>query len=205
MEYHINLILTTFDKEKILVNLFGFDDLKMKAFDSISDYDVLVSSIDITNYICQGLSFFSKKDVIFDENELVFLIEDIQFISKDNYKEVSTLIQKLNGIEETSTDNIKFRNAKAKEIYEQLNKAKQKQNKSNKDSLDIKDILSILCHADGNGINIFNVGKLTIYQMYEHFERLNIKESHRRILPVWANGHLKENDKLPEWIVKTKL
>lgn len=84
-------------------------------------------------------------------------------------------------------------------------KAFESKQTSNDEGLDLKDICSILCSAPDNGINILNIGDLTIYQVYEQFERLNIKEKHDRLLPVWANGHLGDKEKLPEWIIKTKL
>ncbi|RXZ83375.1 hypothetical protein EBB07_06055 [Paenibacillaceae bacterium] len=204
VDYLVYLLLTSFNKEKILQNLFNLSEAEMETLAPYPDYEVLTEHPAIRAHICQAFSFFTKVEVTFDHINHAFNANGHVFIHRDNYRDLSCIVDELNGIDRKE-DSLRFKNNKAREIFDKLSKLRAKQKKTTNDALEFKDILSILCHAEGNGLNIFNIQQLTIYQVYEHFERLNLKESHNRILPVWANGHLKENDKLPEWIVKTKM
>lgn len=130
----------------------------------------------------------------------MFFIADA-VIDQENYLEFRNVLYELNGVKEDQAP--KFRNKKAEEYYYKMLEVRKKHNQDS--GLYLKDICSILCNAEGNGISVFNIGELTLYQVYEHFERLSVKESHRRMLKVWANGHLKEDTKLQDWLVKTNL
>ncbi|OMD67469.1 hypothetical protein [Paenibacillus odorifer] len=203
-KFYIYLIFASFNKEKILHGLFGFNNEDYMRYESENDYDVLVSHPTILQHICDSLSFFVKKNVEFDFHGNSFCIDNVMFFNKDNYIEVIKIIQELNGSTTKEENALKPSNNKAKQMLEKM-LAMSKKQENKEDYLDLKDIVSILCSAPDNGINIFNVGNLTVYQVYEQFERVNIKETHNRILPVWANGNLDKDGKLPEWITKTKL
>ncbi|NLY47352.1 MAG: hypothetical protein GX053_15430 [Tissierella sp.] len=203
LKYHINLTLATFDKESILKNLFGATDEEYEKVENFDDYDILTISTNIIKHMEEAISFFTKQEVSFNKETNSFLLSDGSEITKENYKNISEAINFLNGIEKKKEEPVNKSGKKYKKLKE-LKELRKKYNKNN-NTLELKDILSILCSVNGNGINIFNVRKLTIYQVYERFERFNVYENHIRILRVWANGLLKENSKLPEWIVKTKL
>ena len=202
MEYLINFQLTTFDKEKILLDLFQIEQDRFDSIADENDFAVLTDHPSIREHICKSLSFFVKDDVYFDVKTESFMVGEIPFININNFVEFQTCIREVNGssgIEEKE----KKMSAKAKKFQERINSFKKKAKKKD-DEIELKDIASILCSADGNGINVFNVGQLTIYQAHEQFAQVNVKEEHKRLLPVWANGHLSEGTKLPEWIKRTK-
>ncbi|ASA21821.1 hypothetical protein [Paenibacillus donghaensis] len=203
--YYSHLILASFDKERILLDLFNFDKDKYETMKNEDDFDVLVSHPTIVQYICDSLSFFINKPVNFDTHTFCFIVDNQPLCNKDNYMELSSVIKMLNGSDSEKKKETKFSSSKAKELLEKRNAMLKKINKNSDDNLDLKDVLSILCVAEGNGINVFNVKELTIYQVYEHLERMSLKDSFNRILPVWANGHLGEKGQMPEWIKKTKL
>lgn len=197
--YYLYLRIATFDSD-VLQYIFRDDIVSNSKYKST--YELFTSQGVLIQFLTQALSFFTKRKIEYHEIGKFFYIDECKILHSKNYEQFSTLLKEINGIwEEEQT---KFKNNKAKELFEKMQKLKQKIKKKN-DSLGLKDILSILCDAEGNGINIFNVGSLTIYQVYERYERLNLKENHRRILGVWSNGLLKEADQLPEWIVKSKL
>lgn len=200
--YHYYLSLATFNKDSLLQALFKPSMKEMQEISTFDDYQFLVST-PLVPEIEKALAFFTNAKVVF--NESVFEHDGIPFLTPDNYKTFSRTIQELNGLHEKESEKgkLKFRNKKTEELYYLQQELERKYNST--DSLSLKDICSILCNAEGNGITVFNIGDLTIYQVYEHFERLSVKESHRRMLQVWANGHLKEDVKLQEWLIKTKL
>ncbi|MEJ3719125.1 hypothetical protein WGM54_13980 [Paenibacillus polymyxa] len=203
MEYLIKLQFCLFNKEKILLDLFQIGEDEYLQIKDTSDFDVLTDHPQLQAYISDALSFFAKDSVVFDSKSQSFKINGLEFINKNNYIHFISTMKELNAVSDESTG-VKKKTAKAKLFQDRIDFFKKKTQKK-EDTLEIKDILSILCSANGNGIDIFNVGNLTIYQMYEQFERLNIKESFDRLLPVWANGHLSGDTKLPEWIKRTKL
>lgn len=196
--YHYYLSLATFNKDSVIEALFKPTMEQREDIRQYDDYEFLITT-PLVQDIEKALSFFTNGEVNFYED--TFYVDDHLFVSKQNYQEVSSLIQEMNGIKEKEKP--KFRNKKAEENYYLQQEMERKYNSDS--SLSLKDICSILCNAEGNGINVFNIGHMTIYQVYEHFERLSVKESHRRMLQVWANGHLKEDVNLQEWLVKTKL
>lgn len=202
-EYMLKVQFSLFDKEKILLDLFNVTDEEYDLIKDTSDYDILTDHPNLQDYMSDSLSFFAKSKVVFDSLSKSFRIGSVEFVNKDNFKDYALVIKQLNAMDLESEQGAK-RTAKAKAFQDRINFFKKKTQKK-EDVLEIKDILSILCNAGNNGINIFNVGSLTIYQVYEQFERLNVKESFNRLHPVWANGHLGENTKLPEWIKRTKL
>jgi hypothetical protein len=206
--YNVYIALATFNKETVLKYLFEVSDEDYLRVENEDSYELLVTLPSVVAETEKALSFFTKDKVAFDSKTNSYMVGDKVLVDRNNYSLIATIVKKINGLsyEEDEVKSMKFKNEKAKQMFDKLQKLRSKyKKKDTADSLGLKDILSILCSADDNGINIFNVGQLTIYQVYERFERLNIKENHTRILKVWANGHLGKDDKLPEWIVKSKL
>lgn len=205
IEYTIKLHLSSFQKERILLDLFNLDRATFSTIENENDFDVLTDHPIIIHHISSALSFFCKENIHFDESSSSFITDDQQVVvNKDNYTQISSIIKELNGIADSKATKVTPNSNKAKQLLEEMMKFEKNEPKAD-DGLELKDILSILCSAKGNGINIFNVMDLTIYQVYEQFERMNVKENHDRLLPVWANGYLPETKTLPEWITKTKL
>lgn len=204
--YSVYLALATFDKELILKHVFQLSDEDYAALESSDDYFVLTTIPATRMELCNALSFFTKSEVVYVSESNAYAVNDVIFLTQENYKDAVKIIKEQNGVFDEEKEVKKYRNKKAEEVYQKLLKERKKLRASKKDdSLSLKDVLSILCNAEGNGINIFNVGQLTIYQVYEHFDRLNLKEQHKRLLKVWANGYLDQNTTVPEWIVRSKI
>ena len=163
-------------------------------------YQLFITFDRFIDLMKEALTFFCKTPVEYHVNRKFFYAnDDYMVMNSHNYRTIGYIIKAITGLKDKH-DDVKFRNQKARELYEKAKKTRERQ--SQQETLRLRDILSILCHADGNGIHIFNIGQLTIYQVYEHFERLHLRESHSRVLQVWANGLLGKEEKLPEWMVK---
>lgn len=199
--YQFYYNLATFNVD-VLSSLELFSEEKLNQHEHISNFAWFTSSPALAEWVAQALSFFCRQEISFYSPGSFFYLNQEKLVHSGNYKEIAAIIKELNGVQEEEPK-MPFRNTRAKKLYEKLQKARKKH--SSAETLELKDLLSILCQAEGNGIHIFNVGQLTIYQVYEHFERLNLKENHKRLLGVWSNGLLKENHSLPEWIIKSKL
>lgn len=213
--YSFYLHLCSFNARKILIDLYGVDEDEVDEMEEkISEKDqyfILCSNPYIYNEICNALSFFLKQNVVFNESDYSFRVKDQIIVDNNLYLLMSEWIKEINGLqieEEKKEKKPKLKIPKASlDLFKNMKKEQKKQEEKLKDKkgLRLKDMLSILCNFSGNGIDIFNVGTLTIYQVYEQFERMGLKESHQRILPVWANGNLGEKGKITEWLVPTKL
>ncbi len=211
-KYSIYLFLCSFDTRKILIELLEMNEDDVDQLKEEEYFLVLCEIPNIRIEICNALSFFTRNEVYFDEKDYSFKIDSQIIVDSNIYDIMASLISELNGIElkkeeKDNTPKMKIPKSMRKMYAKMLKEEKEANAKKQKEgSLSLKNILSILCNAADNGINIFNVGQLTIYQVYEQFERMGLKESYQRILPVWANGNLGEKGKVPEWIVdNTKL
>lgn len=203
--YNLYLLFATFNLKNIIsvynqINIINNDILEeLKEF---SEYEILTSVNFIIKQIVESLSFFVKDDVFFNLKQKTFIVKDTVFITKDNYKDIVKIIKTTNGLAQEEKE-VKYRNEVAKKMHQKLLELRKKYRKN--DYLELKDYLSILCNAPDNGINVFNVGNLTIYQVYEHLERLGITENYKRLLGVWQNGLLKDSNQLKDWMIRTTL
>jgi len=205
MNYRIHLILATFDKENILLHLFGLAEEEYEQLADKDSYELLTSNLQIAQHIATALSFFVRSEVSYRPEEHSFASDDTVFLDQSNYQEWIATVQQLNGVGDQEKPQHQFKNARAKRIYNNLQQQKRKVRSGQQDALELKDILSILCSAEGNAISVFNAGRLSIYQAYEQFERLSLNHKRETLLPVWANGYLGEGEKLPELFIKTNL
>jgi hypothetical protein len=107
--------------------------------------------------------------------------KDKMAITSDNFDDLRQVIHWQNGIGgESSDDNIKFKNDRAKRTLEKLRKAQaevQKQKKKENDDLDFADIISAIA-SKSFSLNKLNVWDLTVYQMYDEFRRLDLIDSY---------------------------
>ncbi|OME41505.1 hypothetical protein [Paenibacillus odorifer] len=209
VQYQVYLSLATFNKEKILQILLSVSQEEYNEIEQEDSFEVLTENSDLVKHISEAISFFLKTDVVYDEKSKTFFVkqddEYLSFINIDNYAEFAEALLIANGSANDKKPPLKFKNKRSERMYKEMAKLRKKNNEKKIDTIELKDILSILCNYKGNGVNIFNVHQLTIYQTYEHFERLGLQYQRDALLPVWANGYLKEGTKLPEIIIKTKL
>ncbi|WP_431785787.1 hypothetical protein [Paenibacillus lactis] len=208
INYMVNVQLSLFNKRTILLELFKISEEIYTQISNENDYDVLIDHPDIRNNIANALSFFVKDEVSYRTDTQSFVVSNEEFINKDNYLLITSIIKKLNGINEdisiSSTSHTKPTNSRAAKMLEKI-QSFEKKTASNDEGLELKDICSILCIAPDNGINIHNIGDLTVFQVFEQYERMTKKDEFNRALPIWANGHWNEKNKFPEWLVRTKI
>lgn len=202
--YALFVNFATFDKENI-VKIMGISNPLIEGED-VDDYDALTVFLDksITDFIAKAISFFVKSEVKYDAENNVFLYDGQLFLSRNNYKDFVEIVKVVQCINKEKEAIPEFRNDRARQLWMKEQEARLR--KLAREGLQLKDILSIITYDYlNNGLNMFDAGRLTIYQMYERWERLGLKDKHSRLLKVWANGLLKDTDQLQEWMIKTKL
>lgn len=126
-----------------------------------------------------SLSFFIRQNVLYDEDS-GYSLEDGTFLPMDDIRELRKLILQFAYIEDKSDSSaLKFKNAKAKKIYEKIQalkaeQAKAKKNKANPD-MELANLIGAVCAFSNGAYNLSNVWNLTVFQFYDQFIRLNTK------------------------------
>ncbi|MGV2885484.1 hypothetical protein, partial [Paenibacillus taichungensis] len=151
-DYMIKLTLCTLNKETILSQLFGLNNEAIDEIRDMDDFDVLTDQEVIRSHIAESLSFFVHGEVKFDPIYQAFMLEDRVLVSRSNYLEIVDVIKQLN-CSKTETEKLNTTSIKAQEMLKKMMMFEQKQKKQD-DGLDLKDVLSVLCAANGNGIDI---------------------------------------------------
>lgn len=135
---------------------------------------------DLRDALLQSLSFFIREEILYsDEFGYYSIREDgIKYISIDDIREIRSIVLQLCNIQDTAeTQPVKFKNEKARQIYEKIQKKKaEKQAKAavSKDSLSMSlpNLISAVA-ACSPTYNYFNIWQMTVYQFYDQFARMN--------------------------------
>lgn len=119
----------------------------------------------IFNYFIDGKTIFDQTNNTFNINlndELIGVIDE------GGFDEVLEALCQLNDLEFKKTIPKKFKNEKARLLYEKIEKAKS-ENKFMTGGIDIPTMISKFCTINNNGINILNVDEMTIFQLFDQF------------------------------------
>ena len=148
-----------------------------------------MTSIQLITYIpelraalMQALSFFAHAEISYSEEFGYFTKMDdgIHYISLDDIRNMrSVILQFCNIHDDAEVAPVKFKNAKAKEIYEKIQRKKaekQRMASSSKDllSMTLPNLISAVA-AFSTTYNYMNIWQLTVFQFYDEFARLSDK------------------------------
>jgi hypothetical protein len=182
-KYNIFINLVSMDKDRCLEIMElkqEFDSSPEDVKDRITVFDLVLSKDYMINLFLQIFSFFIVNEIQFDKNKKMFYVIDenkqlIGSIQRDNFSTVCNLILKINYM---ATGNIekKYKNKKAKELCELIDKAKKELGKKaeNNNDMELSNIISKLS-VQHNSLNIYNIWDITVYQLYDQFIAQNYK------------------------------
>lgn len=128
--------------------------------------------------LLEAVSFFVDETVYYDEETGYGVGE--QQLSLDDLREIRKIILQFCCVNDDATPPKKFRNEKAKRIYELIQQRKAEQAKAMKGKrkenpdMALPNLLSAFC-AFSPSYNLTNVWDLTIYQFYDQYHRLDAK------------------------------
>jgi hypothetical protein len=121
----------------------------------------------------EALSFFIDGEIVFKNGE--FLINNTNIINKEIYQKILEIIAEINCLKVNKQQEI-YANEKARKIAEKIQQAKQKRsNVQSKDSVSLADIISAVASRK-ESLNLLNIWDLTIYQLYDHYNRLIVED-----------------------------
>ncbi|AJA41342.1 hypothetical protein AXJ14_gp023 [Geobacillus virus E3] len=168
-KYNQALSLITFNKSRL--------DIKDEELNQLTDYQILLAycyhNPEIREIFFESAEIFLKEPIHIHELGFFYLgdLKEERIIDENIFKQIQEVVKKQNFL---STEQTEFKpaNEKAAELIEKIKKVKEKLAKQNRDNeLNLSDIVSIVaCYSDG--INLFNVWDLTVYQLYIAYLRL---------------------------------
>lgn len=154
-------------------------------------YDILLRDETLAAMYTEILDFFFTEPVIFREGFFILFKEDAEIngedistddirgvISKETFPQILEILQQICCIyeEEEHPEEIKFKNNLAKQLFEKMQKAKQK-DKAAKKKADINYSLPNIISAVSNRhptISPVNVWDLTVFQLLDTFNRTQV-------------------------------
>ena len=168
-------------------------------------FDLVVLDQYFRNIILSALNFFFVENFqyIFEPGYECFVVMDEEknithAITRQNYNDVINII--LQRIHITPEKNIvddlsKVKNKRGKKIYEKIfaGRKKLKKAKANNPDYDYANIISSVASYCPN-LNWINIWDITVYQLYDTFERLTINdqyESSKLSVSVWGDKEKK--------------
>lgn len=138
---------------------------------------LMTASPELRALLCTAFSFFLTETAVFSEAHGCFLCmeaeQPVGCIDASNYEEVCGCILQRNHVDGARPSGRQFRNEKAREIYEKLQRAKAHPPERERDrqaDMSLPNLISALC-VQHNSINMCNVWDLTVYQLYDQFLR----------------------------------
>ena len=157
-----------------------------KIFESLSDeeksqmdvFDLLIMDDRSAELLQNVLNFFIAENVIWSKQNNAFLIYDgenvIGTITKEIYPQVCDLICQRNCIKSNFEEDLsRIKNKKALEIMKKLQKGRTEKAKATKSdkNMELGNIISAVANKS-KSINIINIWKLTVYQVWDCFSRI---------------------------------
>ena len=165
-------------------------------------FHTLIGNQELRALLCAAFSFFLVEDAVFSQAHSALLCmaegHPVGIIHEANYEDVCDCILQRNHVDSAQPNRKQFRNDKAREIYEKLQRAKKKspqQAKEKQADASLPNLISALC-VQHNSINMCNVWDLTVYQLYDQFLRqsyLNQVNIHAMNYAGWG-GEFDPND-----------
>lgn len=175
-----------------------WNELSFDKQNALTLFDIIKIDNRLQNTYLKILNFFFEETVIYIDGFFFLLrkdidnninIEEIQkedvrgLIREDNFLQILDLIQQTCCIRDKQIDeeNLKFKTAKAKKMYEKMLKARKEadeaKSKIHNVNLSLANIISAVSNKHPT-VSPINVWELTVFQLYDSFKRLQINEMH---------------------------
>ena len=201
--YQVYLKLTPSDyytKINVEDGKIQWDTLSDELKNDCSIYDVLLIQKDVQQVYLDLLNFFFKERVVFMDNLFVLIKTDDYLtppdeleindddicgvIHSENFLDVLDILQQVCCIKSDDPLDVvkpKFKNAKAKMLYDKMLKAreaeKKKEDMKNLYNFTLPNIISATA-AKTPGLNIINIWDATLFQLYDQFGKIQNDDVH---------------------------
>lgn len=163
----------------------------------ISLYDILLIDENLCNTYIEIFNFFFVEKVIFQEGFFVFLNTDNKntdseievtedtlrgVVSKETFDDALDLLQQVCFLKEDDSEDEskqKFKNEKARMLWRRMKEAEKKQKETSEHNADMSlpNIISSVA-AKSLNLNISNIWDITLFQLYDQFNRLQTNDAY---------------------------
>lgn len=174
-----------------------WDSLSCDGQEMVSLYDIVLVDENLCNTYLEIFNFFFVEKVIFREGFFVFLSIDKQtadseievtedilrgVVSKETFNDALDLLQQVCflGADDLGDESKqKFKNEKARKLWRRMKAAEKKQKEASEHSADmaLPNIISSVA-AKSLNLNISNIWDITLFQLYDQFNRLQNNDAH---------------------------
>lgn len=177
--------------------------------DNMNFFDIILYDKTLRSSICNALNFFMTDEVIFDEEHNVFFTyngsadennqkQPTGIIYSENYSEITDIIlQRVNICRKDSEyKNVKVKNKTAARLLEKIKKGSEKSRAKADKKLNLANIISSLA-SHHKSINMVNIWNLTVYQLYDQFNRQRLNDCYdiqSMHIAAWGNSEGKFDD-----------
>ena len=171
--YYAYLSFLLVSAEEYLISIKREDLIPFFKQHNLTMFDIYRDNPYERQFFIEALSFFIDGEIVFKNGE--FLINDIHVINKEIYQKILEIIAEINCLKVNKQQET-YANEKARKIAEKIQQAKQKRsNVQSKDSVSLPDIISAVASRK-ESLNLLNIWDLTIYQLYDHYNRLIVED-----------------------------
>ena len=210
--YNMFLVLLRMTPEMYYTKIKKDDEywnlLTKKEKNSLKIYDVIKKEMSLAiNYVAM-FSFFFEQDVFFNDEMFLMLNPEFEhkisensintekgelvgIICEENFKTVLSMISQLCYMEDNSDndeENIKFKNSKAKRLWDKMKKANIRKKTVEDSTRSIPNMISSV--SAQLKIDINKVWNWTVFQLYDQFTRIGFCEAqdrNARSVSVWGD------------------
>lgn len=212
---YINLLGLDVEDYYSLMELTDDDVVEIsKRFEAVGRrpniYDLVVQTPSLLNELIVALNFFIVEDIAYSKDKYSFCtyiigeddeVKPVSYFGYDNYDEIVDIINQRHSISRPSSEdkieNQIFKNARARQLWLKMNdpKVKALKKKQSEKKYDLANVISSLS-AKSKTISILNVWDLTVYNVYDQFERERtnaVDSMNARSVSIWGDGDKKYN------------
>lgn len=184
-----------------------WEPLSDEERDSMTLFSAVAADESLRGIYMELFHFFIEEPVLYEHGFFIILNKGVDphgDLSKDDirgaiteplFPHVLNILKQVCGMEadeeEVDPSQMKFKNEKARKLYEKMQRAKREQKKNGKHdpNLTLPNIISAVATRHPS-INYTNIGKLTIYQVMDSFDRLRndaFYEIDKTRVSVWGD------------------
>lgn len=178
-------------------------------YENLPFFDILIYDKNLRDSVCNALNFFLTDEVSFDEEHNVFVTyngsldehnqkQPTGIIFAENYTELTDVIlQRVNiSRSDAEYENVKLKNKTAALLLEKIKKGTEMSRKKVDKKLSLANIISSLA-SHHKSINMTNIWDLTVYQLYDQFNRQRLNDCYdiqSLHIAAWGNSEGKFDD-----------
>jgi hypothetical protein len=191
-EYLKHLGLCTISKERL--------SDKIENINNIADYDILLHCIITDNLVSdylKSLTFFTHIEfkLMEKDNDILFY-RDNYMLNRSNYLQFIKTVKYLNCLDVEDEEELDEFDRRVKEAEKKIREAQSE----NGERIEFADLISSVTNMDGNDLNILNIWDLNIFQLYDQFQRGQLKEGYRLGIKQLLAGAKAEDVQLEHYI-----